>query len=322
MGVSLPSLRRALLLLLGGLACAPPAAVDRATLSDATPAVSAGDAPSDRPDQDGAGAAGGLADGGAGGSAGMGGAARDAAPDRSPPSPGGADAARLDRTPLPDLLVRTDTPVPRDAAPEAPRTMAALLVVGDANAPTAGDMRIRTVLAVKGLAVRLASETAAVDVTGVDLVVLASSSAANDLTDKYRTVPLPLLNLESAVFPAMGMTAAVRGTDQGEDAATQLTVLMPGHPLAAGLTGTITVVDPMATITWGLPAASAERIAVLAGMNNRVAIYGYRRQAMMVSAQAPARRVGFFASDQAAANLTDNGVRLLAAAIDWALAPD
>ena len=75
----------------------------------------------------------------------------------------------------------------------------------------------------------------------------------------------------------------------------------------------------MAPVTWGLPAATAERVAVLQGMVNRVAIFGYRRGTAMVSGQAPARRVGFFAANAAAANLTDNGVRLFAAAIDWAI---
>ena len=68
-------------------------------------------------------------------------------------------------------------------------------------------MSLRTVLAARGLAVRLASETAPPNVNGVRLVVLASSCAAADLMGKYRDVTLPLINLESAVFADMGMTA-------------------------------------------------------------------------------------------------------------------
>ena len=37
---------------------------------------------------------------------------------------------------------------------------------------------------------------------------------------------------------------------------------------------------------------------------------------------APARRVGLFALESAAANLSEQGIRLLGAAIDWALLPD
>ena len=39
----------------------------------------------------------------------------------------------------------------------------------------------------------------------------------------------------------------------------------------------------------------------------------------MVTGQAPAKRVGFFAADLAAARLTEEGTALLGAAIRWAL---
>ena len=53
-------------------------------------------------------------------------------------------------------------------------------------------------------------------------------------------------------------------------------------------------------------------------MAQRVAVFGYARGAMMAMGMAPARRVGFFASDDSARYLGPNGIRLFNAAIDWA----
>lgn len=96
---------------------------------------------------------------------------------------------------------------------------------------------------------------------------------------------------------------------------------MAGHPLAAGLTGAITVVSMGSPLVWGNPAAAAEKVATFQAMNNKVAIFGYPKGAMMTAGTAAARRVGFFATDVASSRLTDNGKKLLDAAIRWALLP-
>jgi len=95
--------------------------------------------------------------------------------------------------------------------------------------------------------------------------------------------------------------------------------VLPTHQMAAGMTGPTLVVDQPATLTWGRPAPTAERVATFQGLADRAAIFGYPRSTMMTTGRAPARRVGFFAADLAAARLTSNGVRLLAAAVSWAL---
>jgi hypothetical protein len=131
-------------------------------------------------------------------------------------------------------------------------------------------------------------------------------------------VAVPVIVIEPALFDNMGMTG---GDDFGEDNGTQVTIVMAGHPMAAGLTGNVAVLTMTATLSWGAPSAAAQRVASFSGMAGRATIFGYNKGAAMAMGMAPARRVGFFAGEPAAARLTDNGKKLLDAAIDWALVP-
>ncbi len=226
----------------------------------------------------------------------------------------GADATPADARGEEDVLA-DDV----DAAPDQAVARDVLLVVGDSDFPEPGDARLQAMLAVYGFTVRLASDEDAVALAGVDLVVLSESAVSVVLSDRYRTVAVPVVTLERAAFSEMGMTGDSNWVDHGVTTATQLTIQMQGHPMAAGLTGTVTVVNEAASMGWGSPPAGAERVATLAGLPDRVAIFGYPRGAAMVVGTAAARRVGCFVANDAALKLNDNGLRLLLAAIDWAL---
>jgi hypothetical protein len=226
-----------------------------------------------------------------------------------------------DRPPDTSMLRVTDSAAAPDvvSAPDAATVPAALLVVGDALAPTAGDARLLLLLASSGLRVQLASDTDPADITGVGLVVLAASCTAANLAARYRDLPVPIVSMEPAVFDDLGMTGAVAGVDWEETPGTQVSVVLPSHPMAAGLAGTVAVVSAPATLTWGRPAATAQLVATFEGLAGQAAIFGYPAQAAMVAGRAPARRVGFFAADEAASRLTEPGALLFAAAVRWAL---
>jgi hypothetical protein len=245
-------------------------------------------------------------------------------PDLDPPVPDSApepppDAA-VDSAPpdLPDAQLPDAEPPDADDVDEVAASPTLLLVVGNAATPNNSDLRLQTVLAARGLDVRLASDEDPAVVAGIDVVVLAESSASFLVASKYRDVTVPVVSLERALFPYMGMTGT-GGSDFGSTAGTDLTVLLPGHGLAGGLSGTVSVVSASAGLTWGLPGPGAERVAILSGMPSRVAIFGYPQGAAMAAGTAAARRVGCFITEQAALLLDDDGLRLLGAAIDWAL---
>ncbi len=248
------------------------------------------------------------------------------------------DVAAIDGAAVDTLLIDTATPegasppdadvsAPADsgpaveAGPEAPVSATVLLVVGNPGALSAGDRRLRTAITSRGLTARLVDDdVVTVGVTGIRMVVISASCARATLSTKYRDVRVPLLMTQAAAYDTMGMTAAT-AADLGRTVSTTLTILMPGHPLAAGLQGDVEVVNTPSPLGWGRPAAGAERIAALPGMPDQIAIFAYAKGVMMASAPAPDRRVAFFAPDDATANPSDAGLRLLAAAIDWALLP-
>jgi hypothetical protein len=225
-------------------------------------------------------------------------------PSDRPPEPPPAPAPSIDAAPA------------DDAAGPTPGSVA-LLVVGSPATLTESDTRIRTLLASKGFTVRVADDNGPADVTGVVIAALSGSCASLTLGNKYRDVSVPVVVLDPAVLDNMAMTGS-DAEDSGEETSTSVSIVMAGHPMAAGLTGDVAVVTAASNLGWGRPAAAAQRVATLQGEPARVAIFGYERGAALATGVAPAVRVGFFASDGSARYLSDNGIRLLAAAIDWA----
>jgi hypothetical protein len=310
-------LRRTILGLLWSLGCVPQS-VDRATLTDADVDPGPTDARTST-----AGSMGGIS-----GTGGVGGNAprpdgrvdttppRDTATDRLPPD------RPVDRSP--DLAPPPDAALPPDtgdAGGEAGTPGVALLVVGVPGELSDGDTRLRMLLQARRFQVRVVDDNAAVNVAGAGLVVVTGSCASDTLTTKYRDVAVPIINLEPAAQDGLGMTAGT-AMDLGQANAGSLSIVMPTHPLAAGLTGTVGVVSMPSSFSWGRPAPAAQRVATIMGQPTQVTLYAYSRGAMMISGPAPARRVNFFAADNAAPRLGANGVALFNAAIDWALAPE
>lgn len=236
-----------------------------------------------------------------------------ASPEAAGPAPG-ADAP----APLPEANPPVDTTVAPDL-PVSPGARRAQLVVFDPAHPTLGDYRLRELLTAQELVVELVDDEAPAAVEGVKLVVLASSSAQIPLAAKYKTVAVPVINLDASIMDDLAMTGSDGDNDFSEQTGDLIEITGPDHPMAAGLRGAVTVIDSVVGMTWGRPGPSAERVATWEGVADKVAIFGYRAGVTMVGFMAPARRVGFFASDMSAGALNANGRKLFAAAVVWAL---
>ncbi len=242
---------------------------------------------------------------------------RDAAlrPPDAPAPPDGGGGGAID-PPVPP--VRTP-----DAAVGAPAGPLALLVVGSVDPLGTDDAQLRSRLESSGLRVRLAADSGpASQAAGANLVVISGTTLGGNVAGKYTALPIPLVCLEPAVMAPMRLTGA-DDNGQGNATGSQVTITAAQHPLAAGLSGTVTVTATAVNFGWGLPAESATRVAHLAGMANRWAIFSYERGAMLVGAPAtpaPARRVGLFVHTMVADRLTPAGWELFDAAVAWALA--
>jgi hypothetical protein len=316
--------------LLLAVACAPQP-VDRVTVDGAVTATGGAAG------RGGAGGAGGsidgtgdaaIAAGGSGGSfdaTGGTGGRMDAMADRRPPDL--SPDRQPDLPPPPDVLppdaALPDLPPMPDTAPDTPLPQVVQLVVGDTGTLGAGDATIRTVLATRlpGFTIRLRDDGGALDLTNTRLYVIAGSVESGTVANRYRDVAVPVICLEYSLFDNMGLTGPTENTDYGVVGGTQVNILEPLHPLAAGLSGMIAIVSASSNIGWGAPLEGAVRVAALANMPARAAVFAFEPGTQLRGLVAPAKRVGLFVLESAAANLNENGIRLLGAAVDWALAP-
>jgi hypothetical protein len=197
----------------------------------------------------------------------------------------------------------------------------ALFVVKDASLLNAMDTAFRNRLESLGYQVVPITATSAnsSSATGKAIVLISGTVVSGDVNTKFRDTTVPVVCLEQAVLDDLRMTGTINGTDYGS-AGTQstLTITDPNSPLAAGLTGNITLASAARTVYWGKPAATASVVATQTGNANRALIFAYETGAQMVGMTAPGRRVGFFLSETSSDNWTNEIWDLFDAAVDWA----
>jgi hypothetical protein len=153
---------------------------------------------------------------------------------------------------------------------------------------------------------------------GVGVVVISASAADATVAGKYRDSATPVVVLESFVYDDMGMTDDTANTDFGAANGTQVAIGAGDSPLSAGLNGTVAIVTANAAIHWGVPGSGGKLVAALSNNEDRAAVFTYEKGAAMIGLMAPARRVGFFASQTVSDRLNANGLKLFGAAIEWA----
>ena len=200
-----------------------------------------------------------------------------------------------------------------------------LMVVGTVSNPTlnAADEAIRAKLESLGYNVRVmqAAASTTADATRKEMVVVSSTITSGDVAAKFRNVTIPVIMWEQAVQDDFGMTSLTDTTDRGTTTdQMDLEIINSTHPLAAGLSGVVTVTTVPEAFSWGLPLESAIEVAQLPGDPTRMPIYAYDTGAIMHdNFAAPARRVMLFMGDPTYENLTENGLKLVDAAFRWAL---
>jgi hypothetical protein len=201
----------------------------------------------------------------------------------------------------------------RDEATPLAAGRGAILVVGRLPLEP-GDTAVRERLErlAGPVSVRTALDVTAADARGRALVAVSSTSHARELAGVLRDVPVPLVTWEPRLYPDLGLTTG--GVHQVDWATakgqTHVVVVAPGHPLAAGLTGRVAVSSQPGQFSWGRVRPEAEKVAVLDGNPERVAVFGVH---------GPARRAGLFLFDSTATTLTDQGWSLFDAAVRWCL---
>jgi hypothetical protein len=250
----------------------------------------------------------------------------DAGPQPAPTPPGAVTPAptSLDSGALPDVggPAPPATPPagpPPAAPPPTPRPRTALFVVGNPANLSPADERTEEELEKLTFAVTVADDAGpATAANGLGIVVISASAADATVAGKFKDSATPVVVLESFIYDDMGMTDDTANTDFGAANGTQIAIAAGDNPLAAGLTGNVAIVTAAAAIHWGVPGSGGKLVAALANNQQRAALFSYEKGAAMVGLMAPARRVGLFASQTATDRLNANGLKLFAAAIEWA----
>jgi hypothetical protein len=169
-----------------------------------------------------------------------------------------------------------------------------------------------TVLAAAALTPERAREAA--------VLVFSSSVSSNLLEPAIAELPVPLLVLESTGLEQLGLTGRRWRRDIGTaPPLTDVVIENPGHPLAAGLTGTVRVLAWPLNVRWAAPLPGASLVATYPGAPEHAGLlFGYERGATTALGPAPARRVGLFLGNgRIIRALTEPGWRLFDAAVLW-----
>lgn len=156
------------------------------------------------------------------------------------------------------------------------------------------------------------------DATGKAVVGISSTVTPTSVGTKFRTVNVPVVTWKSGLFTNMGMTGSTNKDFGTLTKQTQVKITNPTHPMAAGLSGTVSVVSTSGTFGWGKPNANAASIATAASDASKTLIFGYITGSSMPGLVAPSRRVGLFMFDTTAVSFTPSGGLLFDTAIKWA----
>jgi hypothetical protein len=217
----------------------------------------------------------------------------------------------------------TPTPIPSATpiatAGSAPHASALLIV--NTGASAAADAAIKAHLEFLGATVTVIGDAATTtsNLTGKDLVVVSATADAAAVGTKLTDAAVPVVCCLDTLLGNLNMVATAAGKSGAQANTTETLIQMAGHPLAAGLSGTVILSRPT-TVSWGVPAgADAQKVATLVDDAGKWLVFGYDTNGRMEGGFiAPAPRVGLFLGSTTASTLTGDGWKLFDAACKWA----
>ncbi|MBP1494195.1 hypothetical protein J8Z69_07725 [Acinetobacter nosocomialis] len=189
------------------------------------------------------------------------------------------------------------------------------------GASASTDIAIQKYLQSKGYQVEVLDQSVSPNsLKNTDLVIISSTVASKNLQSGWRQLPLPIMTWENDYLDDLAMTGKRINTDFGEvEKERYLWLVNAPHPLSAQLpAGTRNVYKAQAPMSWGKPGLGATIIATIYGQPEKVAIWGYEKGATMdYESLAPAKRLMFFLNNDTFINLSDDGLKLFDASIQW-----
>ncbi len=193
----------------------------------------------------------------------------------------------------------------------------AMLVTGAASS-SENDALLARYLAQLGFNVQMedAASVLDADIRGADVVVVSPSVSEGEIGTLFRDAAVPIVTSSADLFGLMGMTGDTRSIYYGNEDSVALQFVTSEHPLSAGLSGPVLVLNEPHELAWGTPSLGATVVATIPGDETKATIFAYEAGAPMVGITAPARRVGLFHG--ASGTYNDDAWALFSAAVEWA----
>jgi len=192
-----------------------------------------------------------------------------------------------------------------------------LLVVANPASLQAGETEIKDRLETRGATVTVADDNTVtvVDADAVDVVLVSQGVSSSAVNTKLNNTTTGVVVWKPSLYDDMGLTASAGGTTTGQ---TQVDIVDPTHPIADGLTGTVTVYDSPKKTTFGTPAATAAVVADTAGAGTTPVIFTYDEGDTLANATTAAgRRVGFYFDTNAPTVTSSDGWALFDNTVTW-----
>ena len=169
------------------------------------------------------------------------------------------------------------------------------------------------------------------DANGFDVVIISSTLGSGTVRNKYEDTPVGLMNWEQALMrqAAGEFNMSVGGRTQPDE--TQIEIVDPTHPIAAGLSGTVDVYSAPNTNSYGRDGVAPGATLIARGVTDStdLAIFAAEAGDALLGdgtpgnpATADGRRVMFFLEDNGFSAITPDGIKMFDAAVDWLAVPE
>ena len=165
-------------------------------------------------------------------------------------------------------------------------------------------------------------QSVASDADGQCAVLISAVSDSGDVNGKFHDVAVPVVTWEFAVFDDMGFAVMTSDYDV-DDGATDIVIVDATHPLAAGfaMDEVVTLYQGVGRVNWAL-ADGAAIVGVRTDVATHASLFAYEADDLLADGTvAPAKRVALPFSNAEMGDLQPAALDLLAAAVQWAIAP-
>ncbi|MCS7460923.1 S-layer homology domain-containing protein [Paenibacillus doosanensis] len=128
---------------------------------------------------------------------------------------------------------------------------------------------------------------------GYDLAYIGWSTNPKYVKKKLKSLPIPIIYSHSRTMGDADLSSVSENANA--DMQTEISIVKPDHPLAAGLSGDVQVHYEPYRLTYGVPSKDAIVVATVKGEPNKATIFAYEKGSKNIQGETvPARSAFFF----------------------------